>query len=103
MAIFGSFSRNQQTEQSDIDILVEFSRPIGMEFMELADELEEIVQLKVDLVSKNGLKNHHFKAIQQELSYVYARTLLAHSGHAGIHSKNKILHPWNDMARFPKR
>jgi predicted nucleotidyltransferase len=70
MAIFGSFSRNQQTEQSDIDILVEFSRPIGMEFMELADELEEIVQLKVDLVSKNGLKNHHFKAIQQELSYV---------------------------------
>jgi len=70
LAIFGSYARNQQTEESDLDILVEFNRPIGLEFIDLADELEQILKLKVDLVSKKGLKDHHLKSIEKELEYV---------------------------------
>jgi predicted nucleotidyltransferase len=70
LAIFGSYARNQQTEESDLDILVEFNRPIGLEFIDLADELEHILKLKVDLVSKKGLKERHLKSIEKELEYV---------------------------------
>ena len=65
LAIFGSYARNQQTEESDLDILVEFNRPIGLEFIDLADELEHILKLKVDLVSKKGLKERHLKSIEK--------------------------------------
>ena len=70
IAVFGSYARNQQTDESDIDILVEFNKPIGIEFIDLAEELEQILSVKVDLVSKRGLKERHFKAIEKELYYV---------------------------------
>ncbi len=70
LAIFGSFSREEQTEKSDIDILVEFNKPIGIEFIDLAEELERILKIKVDLVSKNGVKSRYFKEIEDELIYV---------------------------------
>lgn len=70
IAVFGSYARNQQTDEIDIDILVEFYKPIGIEFVDLAEELEQILSVKVDLVSKRGLKERQFKAIQKELQYV---------------------------------
>jgi predicted nucleotidyltransferase len=50
--------------------LVEFNRPIGLEFNDLADELELILKLKIDLVSKKGLKERHLKSIEKDLEYV---------------------------------
>ena len=70
MAIFGSYSREENTEDSDLDILVEFNDKIGIRFVDLADEIEEIVGLKVDLVSRNGIKDKYFKAIDPDLIYV---------------------------------
>ena len=70
IGIFGSVSRNDFNENSDIDILVEFSEPIGIEFIDLANELEKLLQHKVDLVSKNGIKPKYLKAIEKDLSYV---------------------------------
>ncbi len=70
IAIFGSYGRGQQTATSDIDILVDFRQPIGVEFIDLADELERLLQVKVDLVSKNGVKPDYFKLIEPELNYV---------------------------------
>ena len=70
MAIFGSYSQSQQGKNSDLDILVEFNKPIGIEFIDLADELENVLGIKVDLVSRNGLKAKYFKAIESELIYV---------------------------------
>lgn len=70
MAIFGSYGRGQQTESSDIDILVDFKKPIGIEFIDLAIELEKLLKIKVDLVSKNGVKPQYLKQIEQDLSYV---------------------------------
>jgi len=70
MAVFGSYARNHQSADSDVDILVEFNKPIGIEFIDLAEELEEILSAKVDLVSKRGLKERQFEAIEKELLYV---------------------------------
>jgi predicted nucleotidyltransferase len=70
LAIFGSFSREENTEESDLDMLVEFSDKIGIRFIDLADEIEEIVGLKVDLVSRNGIKEGYLRAIDSDLIYV---------------------------------
>jgi uncharacterized protein len=70
LALFGSFVRNEATENSDLDILVEFDKPIGLEFVLLADELEEILGVKVDLVTPKALKPKMFEYIKQDLEYV---------------------------------
>ena len=70
LGIFGSYSRGQQHEGSDLDILVEFKKPVGIEFIDLANELERILQIKVDLVSKNGIKKPYLNEIENELNYV---------------------------------
>ena len=70
MAIFGSYSRKEQNNLSDLDILIEFNDKIGIRFIDLADEIEEILGLKVDLVSKNGIKNKYLQAIKSDLIYV---------------------------------
>lgn len=70
LAIFGSYSRKEQSEYSDLDILVEFSDKIGVEFIDLADELENIIGLKVDLASKNGIKEKYMSSIISDLIYI---------------------------------
>ena len=70
MAIFGSYSRGENTDESDLDILVEFNGKIGIRFIDLADDIESIVGLKVDLVSKNGIKRGYLSAIDSDLVYV---------------------------------
>jgi predicted nucleotidyltransferase len=70
IAIFGSYAREDNDEDSDLDILVEFNDRIGIRFIDLADEIEDIVGLKVDLVSKNGIKEGYLSAINPDLIYV---------------------------------
>ena len=70
LAIFGSYAREEQNPKSDLDILVEFHSSIGSEFIELGDELEEMLGIKVDLVSKKGIKPRYLEQIKDELIYV---------------------------------
>jgi predicted nucleotidyltransferase len=49
---------------------VDFSQPIGIEFIDLANELEILLRRKVDLVSKEGIKPKYFQEIQPEILYV---------------------------------
>ena len=70
IGIFGSFSRNEATNESDVDILVEFSEPIGLDFVLLADELELLLGNKVDLVSSKAIKPRLKKYIEDDLIYV---------------------------------
>ncbi len=70
LGLFGSIVRDDFTSKSDIDILVDFSRPIGIEFIDLANELESLLERKVDLVSKGGIKPAYFRLIQPEIIYV---------------------------------
>lgn len=68
--VFGSYSRNEATSESDIDILVEFKHPIGLSFIDLADELEKLLAIKVDLISRKSIKPKYFRAIEQDIQYV---------------------------------
>lgn len=70
LAIFGSVSRGDNSPESDVDIMVEFSKPVGMEFLDLAFELEDLLGCKVDLVTRNGVKDRYFKYIEPDLKYV---------------------------------
>jgi predicted nucleotidyltransferase len=70
LAIFGSFARNEQDENSDLDLMVEFNEKVGSEFIQLADELEDFLGFKVDLVSKKAVKEKYFAQIKDELIYV---------------------------------
>jgi len=67
---FGSYSRNEQTENSDIDILVEFGKPIGWDFFDLQEMLENELNLKVDLVSNKALKEQLKETILHQVKYV---------------------------------
>jgi uncharacterized protein len=71
LALFGSYSRNTAVSgKSDVDVMVDFSQPIGLAFIDLADELELLLQLKVDLVSRGGIKPKYFTVIEPDLIYV---------------------------------
>ena len=70
MAIFGSYSRETNNPNSDVDILIEFKDKIGLRFIDLADELEDLIGIKVDLVSKNGVKESYLQTIDSDLIYV---------------------------------
>lgn len=56
IGLFGSYSDNEQNEESDIDILIEFEKPIGWKFFSLENYLEEIFKRKIDLVTKKAFK-----------------------------------------------
>ena len=70
IGVFGSVARNDSSENSDVDIIVDFSQPIGIEFIDLADLLEEKFHEQVDLVSKKGIKPQYFSSIENEIVYV---------------------------------
>ncbi len=70
IGIFGSYVRGEQNKRSDLDILVEFKEPIGLDFVELAELLESILEVKVDLVSKGAVKPNRWKYIKEDLIYV---------------------------------
>ena len=70
MAIFGSYSRREQNDNSDLDILVEFKDKIGIRFIDLAEDIESIIGFKIDLVSKKGVKEKYLQAIDSDLIYV---------------------------------
>lgn len=69
IGLFGSYARKEQTEASDIDILVEFTRPVGFEFIELKDYLEALFNKSVDLVTANALKPRMKQEILNEVQY----------------------------------
>jgi predicted nucleotidyltransferase len=73
LAIFGSYARGEQTRISDVDLLVRLERPIGLKFFELWDYLEEILGLKVDLLTSGALpqKPDLWKHVREDLLYVW--------------------------------
>ncbi len=71
IGLFGSVVRGEQTSVSDVDILVEFSQAVGMvKFLKLENNLQDLLNTKVDLVTKPALKKHIGQQIMQEVEYV---------------------------------
>lgn len=70
LALFGSYARGDERPDSDVDIMVEVSPDIGLEFVALAHRIEHLLGTRVDLVSRRAVKAHHWKHIERELIYV---------------------------------
>ena len=74
VGVFGSYVKGNQNDDSDVDIYIEFDRVPGLEFMELAEQLERILRKKVDLLTPPGLKSIRNarirQGIEQSIKYV---------------------------------
>ncbi len=71
LGVFGSVARGENTESSDIDLLVEFSEPVGFfKFIELEEYLSKLLGKKVDLVTKKALLPAIKDDILKEVIYV---------------------------------
>ncbi|MDZ7719842.1 MAG: nucleotidyltransferase family protein [Balneolaceae bacterium] len=70
LAIFGSVAREEENDESDVDVLVEFNDNIGIKFIDLADEIESLLNRHVDLVSKKAVKPKYYETIKDEIIYV---------------------------------
>ena len=67
LALFGSVARGDRGPNSDVDILVAFNGPIGWEIVDLAEELEALLGVKVDLIPRQGLKPRYWERIAPEV------------------------------------
>lgn len=67
---FGSYADDRQNENSDLDILVEFSEPIGWDFFTLEKFLEKTFGIPIDLVTKNALKERIKGSILNQVNYI---------------------------------
>lgn len=71
LGIFGSYARDEQTEGSDLDVLVEFEQPIGLlDLVRLENELSDRLGVDVDLVTRNSLKPRVEARITDDIVYV---------------------------------
>jgi len=73
--LFGSFSRDEADNFSDIDILVDldYTQKIGLEFIQMKLDLEELLKTKIDLVSSKGISQYILSIIDQEKKMIYVR------------------------------
>ena len=73
--LFGSYSRGEQTKDSDVDILVllDKSRPIGLNFFGMWNDLEELLGRKVDLVSDGTLLPFAQQSAEKDKILIYER------------------------------
>ncbi len=69
IGLFGSFSDESYTSDSDIDLLVELEKPIGWKFFSLEIYLEKKFGRKIDLVTKNALKEQIKEEILKDVNY----------------------------------
>jgi hypothetical protein len=67
---FGSYAMDKQTDGSDLDLLVEFSKPIGWKFFTLERFLEQSFGIPIDLVTQNALNDQLRSTILNQVNYV---------------------------------
>jgi len=69
LAVFGSYARGEATEQSDIDIAVEITGPMGLNFVAMANEIETLLGKKTDVVPLRSIKPQYQQFVQKNLVY----------------------------------
>ena len=96
LAIFGSYARGDQQATSDVDLLVEFEKPIGgFAFIELADQLEDLLGMKVDLLTPEMIRKNLLlkKSIEEDLIHVYEKFSCTSSRHSRSNKQNHGIYP----------
>ena len=73
LSIFGSYIRGEQTKKSDVDLLVEFEVTPGFAFIRLADELEQLLGVKIDLLTPEMIRHNPYlkKSIEEDLTLIF--------------------------------
>ena len=68
-------SRGESSAESDVDILVEldYSKPIGLEFVQMQLDLQDLLNKKVDLITLNSLSRHIKPFVDKEKVLIYER------------------------------
>jgi predicted nucleotidyltransferase len=70
IGVFGSYARGEATANSDIDIAVEITGPMGLQFVAMADEIEELFGIKTDVVPKRAIKPKYLAYVEKDIVYV---------------------------------
>ncbi len=72
IGVFGSYARGEQKTTSDIDIFIELEKPLGLRFVNLAYYLEELLGIRVELITSNAIKQKPrlLKSVMEDLIYV---------------------------------
>jgi uncharacterized protein len=69
LGVFGSYARGEANEHSDIDIAVEIDGPMGLSFIEMADEIEDLFGIKTDVVPKRSIKPEYLQYVEKDIVY----------------------------------
>jgi predicted nucleotidyltransferase len=74
--LFGFVARDEADEENDVDILVvlDYSQPIGLEFIQMQLDLQDLLHQKVDLVSEKAVSEYIRPAIDQDKVLIYERS-----------------------------
>lgn len=71
LGIFGSFAREEQTEESDLDVLVDFDRPVSLfDLVRLENHISDRLGIDVDLVTRNSLKPRVKASVDDDVVFV---------------------------------
>ena len=70
IALFGSYSREEQNANSDIDIMVSHVNPLGFKYFDLVYELKSLFDIEVQVISRKAIKPGYFEVINKDLIYV---------------------------------
>ncbi|HMP98226.1 MAG TPA: nucleotidyltransferase family protein [Cyclobacteriaceae bacterium] len=70
IGVFGSYARGEALQDSDIDIAIELKGQMGLDFIEMANEIEALFNTKVDVVPKRSIKPDFLKQIEKDIVYV---------------------------------
>ncbi|MCW3112874.1 MAG: nucleotidyltransferase [Segetibacter sp.] len=70
LGVFGSYAREEATAESDIDIAVEITGPMGLNFIEMADEIESLLGIKTDVVPIRSIKPEYLQYVKKDIKYV---------------------------------
>ena len=102
--LFGSFARGEQTQDSDIDILVvlDHSQPVGLKFFGMYEDLKEMLGRNVDLVVDRSLASFARESVERDKILIYERAALrpqTAGAHAPGHRPHKPLHRRENVSR----
>lgn len=72
LSLFGSVARDQAHSESDVDLLVEFSKPVGFfQFFKVKHYLEDLLECSIDLGTVAALKTHLRQPVMQDMIHVF--------------------------------
>ncbi len=70
LGVFGSYARREATEKSDIDIAVEINGTMGLSFVAMAEEIENLFGIKTDVIALRSIKPHYLQYVEKDIVYV---------------------------------